>query len=176
MNFNDLDLSIKEQTRTVNINDKEIQVKEYLPIEDKQSLIQITLQQSEVNGLIDYILLDAYFGLYTVMYYTDLEFTDEEKSEPLKLYDILESNGIIDEVFNYIPIVERDQLQNCLDSTIEKIIPYKNSLAYSFNNLINNFGGLLSNLNEYDVKNIMEQIQNNLINNVDENKNTIAET
>jgi len=43
-----------------------------------------------------------YFNLYIVYFYTNLNFTDKQKEDPAKLYDQMESNGLITEVIAHM--------------------------------------------------------------------------
>jgi len=53
-------------------------------------------------GMINEIKLEMYFNLFVIYMYTDLVFTDEEKENPAELYDVLQSNNIIDKVIGAI--------------------------------------------------------------------------
>ena len=96
MKYSDLNLKLNKETVIVKINDKvEVEVLQYLPIEDKIDLIQIALQRSLENGIYNPLKLDMYFNLYIVYMYSNFEFTDEEKADEFKLYNELQSNDII---------------------------------------------------------------------------------
>lgn len=157
MNFNDLDLKTNIKTRIVKVKDAEIKVKQYLPIEDKLSLIQISLQQATQNGVVNEIALTAYFYSYIIMFYTDLEFTDEEKQDIFNLYDKLENNDLIAAIIEAIPSDEYSSLINFLKEEQNNIMTFRQSAAY----LIGQFIDVLPSQ--------MEQI-GNIINNFDPNK------
>lgn len=116
MKYSDLNLSINNDTVITQTHGIEINVRKYLPIEDKIDLIEIALQKSEENGVYNEMKLAMYFNLYIVYMYTDLEFTDEEKADEYKLYNELESNNIIisvlgaldeyEELFHYLNIMK----------------------------------------------------------------------
>jgi hypothetical protein len=47
------------------------------------------------------------FGALEVIYqYTNLSFTEKQKEDPVKIYDLLEGNGIIDKIVAAIPEIE----------------------------------------------------------------------
>ncbi|MBR3673899.1 MAG: hypothetical protein IKN65_06445 [Clostridia bacterium] len=94
MKYSELNLSQNTDVNFVKIGDTEIEVLQYLPIEDKIDLIDIALQNAKENGIYDEMKLDMYFNLYLVFMYTNLEFSDEERADLAKLYDELESNGV----------------------------------------------------------------------------------
>lgn len=112
MKYSDLGLRKKDNVKTVKIGEAEIQVLQYLPIEDKIDLIDIALQNAKENGIYDEMKLDMYFNLYLVFMYTNLEFSDEERADLAKLYDELESNGIF---LDIIEAMDQDEYNNLID-------------------------------------------------------------
>ena len=77
-------------------NGNEIEVLDYLPIEDKYDLIMITLQKSLEDGYYNPIKIDQFFHLHLIYMYTNINFTEKQKEDENKLYDSLKSNGLID--------------------------------------------------------------------------------
>ena len=51
MKYSDLNLSINNETIGMTVNEVEIEVRKYLPIEDKIDLIEVALQKAEENGI-----------------------------------------------------------------------------------------------------------------------------
>lgn len=140
MKLEDFNFDMEEKKTCFDINGKTIEVKHYLPIESKVSLVQITIQQSIIeNGFINPILLDAYFNLYVVFYYSNIEFTDEEKQNALATYDLLESNGIIAKVEAGIPQDEFEDLFNLCTEYSNKYDKYINSTLNIVNTVIESF-------------------------------------
>lgn len=130
MKYSDLNLKINKETTIVKIDDNtEIEVLQYLPIEDKIDLIQIALQKSLENGVYNEVKLDMYFNLYIVYMYSNLEFTDEEKEDEFKLYNELQSNYIIVHVIAGMDEGEYDCLLDYLKSMQEANEMYRSSAA-----------------------------------------------
>ena len=137
MKYSDLNLKINTETTVIKINDNtEIEVLQYLPVEDKIDLIQIALQKSLENGIYNEIKLDMYFNLYIVYMYSNLEFTDEEKEDEFKLYNELQSNDIIAHVIAGMDEGEYDCLLDYLKSMQENNESYKKSAAALFQTFI----------------------------------------
>lgn len=157
--FNELNLTLNNEIKKVNVNGIEINVKQYLPVEDKVNLVQIALQQAMVNNMYDEALIEAYFYTYMVMYYTDLEFTDEEKAEPLKIYDLLESNNVFEAIFNEIPEYEYDDVFQYLTQQIDINIRYQTSLSFTITQFLNQISEATKNLNTKDWEKLAEIIQ-----------------
>lgn len=136
MNFTDLNLKTQYLTNTASFTyrnqagqDCEINVKEYLPISDKNDLIQIALQKAEEDGLYNEILLDVYFHLNIIYLYTDIEFSTEDREDEMQLYDLLETNGIITEVLAHMGEGEYQNLRELLITMRDLHMKYSNSAA-----------------------------------------------
>ena len=130
MNFNELELKINDKVRTLKFKNKDIKVKQYLPIQDKLNLIQIALQQSLDEGIYNDGLLTAYFHTYVVMFYTDLEFTEEEKQDVLTLFNLMDSENLIGSVIELIPQSEFGDLLEMLNNQQKNNMIFKQSAAY----------------------------------------------
>lgn len=127
MKYSDLKLSINNEVITTTVNEVEIEVRRYLPIEDKIDLIEVALQKAEENGIYNEMKLAMYFDLYIIYMYTNLEFTDEEKMNEYKLYNELESNGVISAVLGTLE--EYEILFHYLNIMKEAKMRYKTSAA-----------------------------------------------
>lgn len=127
VSFSSLKLKIESSIVPIIINNTEIEVKQYLPIEDKIDLVQIALQNAEENGIYNDLKLDMYFTLYLIYMYTNINFTEKQKEDEYKLYDILESNGVIDAVIAAIPETEYDNLVRYIEVMKHDILTYKNT-------------------------------------------------
>lgn len=136
--FASLKLKIKDEIKTININDKEVEVKQYLPAEDKYDLIMISLQQSKENGIYNDFKLDMFLHLNLVFMYTNLTFTDKQRENLPGLYDILETNGIINLVVKNIPEEELSNIYAAVSEIKDSLVVYENSFAGVANNFITN--------------------------------------
>ena len=163
--FKSLNLKRNDSIRVIKINDNEIEIKQYLPIEDKIDLVQIALQQAETDFGYNAMLVDVYFYLYIVYFYSNIHFTDEEKEQPLELFDILSSNGIISAVAAAIPSEEFEDIKDYIDTQFEMNTQFKSSLLYLFNIAIDKIKDATKYLNENDYEKILNGIKANLIEN-----------
>ena len=127
VDFKDLNLERKLSNKTVDINGYEIHVLQYLPIDEKDDLIEITLNKSLDNGVYNPVLLDKYFNLNILYCYTDIDF-GLAKIDESELYDILETNGIIDKVLEQMNKDEYDYLLKTLNDYKEDICKYRTSV------------------------------------------------
>ena len=138
VSFASLKLKTKDEVKTINIGEKEIEVKQYLPAEDKYNLIMISLQQSKENGIYNDFKLDMFLHLNLVFMYTNLTFTDKQRENLPGLYDILETNGIINLVVKNIPEEELSNIYAAISEIKDSLVAYENSFAGVANNFITN--------------------------------------
>lgn len=129
VSFNNLKLSTNKEVKIAEFNNTKIEVLQYLPIEDKNDLIQITMQKSFMNGYFNEILLDAYFHLNIIYLYTNLNITEKQREDELKLYDKIYSSGLLEVILGQLPEDEYKYLFNMLQEQVKDFLTYKNSAA-----------------------------------------------
>lgn len=139
MNFKEMNFKPYTDVNIISVKpDQEISVLKYLPIEEKNDLIAMTLQNSDEVGFYNPVKLQMYLELYTVYLYTDLEFTDEERADEAQLYNILKGNGIIDAVINTIPSEEWNQINMFYYDYLSKKEKYRSSIAGILGDFVEN--------------------------------------
>lgn len=130
VSFTKLGLNKEVKSSTITFNDVEIEVKNYLSIKDKIDLIDITLQESkEEDGYFNPIKIEMNFILNVIFLYTNINFTDKQKEDLQALYDLLEKNGLADEIVRAIPSQEYETLTDYLDETRESIERYNQTFV-----------------------------------------------
>ena len=122
-------LKLKLENETNKVEGTDIEVLKYLPIEDKVSLINIALQNSKEGSIYNPALLDAFFHLYIVIMYSNISFTEKQKEDPMKLYDVLKSNGLIDRIVLAMEEEEYTKLNDYLNQQLNDIYNYKKSMS-----------------------------------------------
>lgn len=127
--FTKLGLKKIEDTKTITINDVDIEVKQYLPIQSKLDFIANVISNSiEMdNKFANPVKEDAYFGLAIIDYYTNITFTDKQRENVNDTYDKLESNDIINKIISVIPEKEYNILFNGLKETSKAMYQHLNS-------------------------------------------------
>lgn len=126
------DTSVKE----IEFNGSKIEVLQYLPIDDKYSLVNITLQKSKDGSIYHPLKKDMYFHLNLVYLYTNLSFTDKQREDESKLYDTLQSSGLLDLILENIPEEEYKILYSFIEEYERDILNYQNTIAGIIANLI----------------------------------------
>ena len=129
VSFTKLGLKKKEEIKDITINDQVIEVKQYLPISDKINIITNVIENSaDDNNFANPVKVEVFANLEIMYAYTNISFTDKQKEDPTKLYDLLEENGVIAEVIAAIPENEYALLLGWIDETIEAFYTYRNSV------------------------------------------------
>lgn len=127
--FTKLGLKKVEDTKNITICDQVIEVKQYLPISDKINIITNVIENSaDDNNFANPVKVEVFANLEIMYAYTNISFTDKQKEDPTKLYDLLEENGVIAEVIATIPENEYALLLGWIDETIEAFYTYRNSV------------------------------------------------
>ena len=139
-------LGLKKNTNLIqlNWNDQIIEIKEYLPIQEKLDLIgRIVNQSLDDNNFVNPARLQIFMTLEIFYAYTNINFTDKQKEDFLGLYDLLVSSGLYKEVFNKLyEIAEFQVIDNTCHAVIDEVYKYKNSalgilqaVSQDYNNL-----------------------------------------
>lgn len=131
-----LKLKTNEAVETIEFQDSKIEVLQYLPIELKNELVQIALQNADEGDLYNPLILDMYLHLYMVYLYTNITFTEKQKEDEVKLYNTLQSNGLIDMVLEKIPEDEYNLILTYSERIIKDRTKYKTSTAGIIKNVI----------------------------------------
>lgn len=149
ISFNKLGLKLNDQDNIISWNDQEIEVKQYLPVDNKLTIISDIINAcAEDAKFYNQGKLDIYFTLEIIYNYTNIKFTDKQKEDVCKLYDLLMSSGLKEEIFNNIPEEELDWIYNVIICSIDNIYKYNNSIFGILDNISNDYEGLNFNIEE----------------------------
>ena len=138
ISYTNLKLKVNTEVNTFDFNGNQIEVLKYLPLEDKCALINLALQSAKENAIYNPARLEAYFHLYIVMLYTNINFTEKQKEDKIKLNDTLKSNGLIDQVLMNMDEDEYSALCEYLNQQESDILNYQNTIAGIVDNIIEN--------------------------------------
>lgn len=128
--FSKLNLKKKEDVQALKLNDLEIEVKQYLPVNEKLILISNVINNaaSQDATFKNPVKVEIFGSLEIIYNYTNLTFTEKQKEDPSKLYDLLEENGVIAAVVAMIPEDEYQFLIDGIDSSMDAFYNYQNSV------------------------------------------------
>ena len=126
--FNKFKLKMPEPTGMV-FNDIEIEVKRYLPINDKLNMIGTVIENAaDENKFFNVGKLELFYTLEVIKNYTNITFTDKQLKDPCNLYDLIKTNDLFDRIVEIIGIEEIDHGYNMLMTTVDAIYKYNNSI------------------------------------------------
>lgn len=141
--FAKLGLKINNDIKTFSMNEQDIEVKQYLPINEKLRLIgDIIAQATDDNNFSNPVKLDVFTKLEIIFTYTNLAFTEKQKEDLIKLYDLLESNGVFTLVLNAMNPTELMTLQNGIKECSDAIYTYRNSVMGILDVISKDYGDL----------------------------------
>lgn len=132
------------------------EVKHYLPFREKLEMITKIINQSvDDSGFYNPMRVKLYTVLEVVYAYTNLSFTEKQKEDPFKLYDLLVSTGIFMDVLKEIAEHDWADIQDNIKTTIDNIYKYRNSVLGILEAVSDDY----SNLN-LDVNQLQSQLAN----------------
>lgn len=154
--FTKLGLKINNTVKTIIIGDQEIEVKQYLPVNNKLEIIENVISQAmDNNNFANPVKLNVFLRLEIIFNYTNISFTDKQKEDLVKLYDILESNHIFTTVIDALPEEEYNTLVDNLFECADNLYQYRNSVY----GIMEVLGKDYSNL-DVDINSIQEKLGN----------------
>ena len=124
-----LGLKVNQDVKNIEFNQQIIEVKQYLPINEKLELISSVINSAaDENNFSNPIKENVFLTLEILYHYTNINFTDKQKEDPVKLYDLTVSSGLVNKVTNLIPEEELDEVINGVAQSVKAIYTYRNSV------------------------------------------------
>lgn len=141
--FTKLGLKVNTDIKTIDFNEQKIEVKQYLPISDKLDLIAKVINLSaDDNNFANPIKVEVYSTITIIEAYTNITFTEKQKENITKLYDMISSSGMFNVIAENIPAEELNNLFVGIKDTIEAVYKYRNSLMGIFENITADYSNL----------------------------------
>ena len=165
-----LGLKVNQDIQIVDFNEQDIEIKQYLPVNEKLMLISNVLNLSHDNNNFANPVKISVFTTLEIMYaYTNINFTDKQKEDPTKLYDMLISTGLAKKVINAIPEEEYHEIICGISDTIDAVYAYQNSVMGILDSISQDYSSLDLNATEIQKKlsdpnnmELLKQILSNL--------------
>ena len=124
-----LGLSVNKETTSFKWNDQNIEVKLYLPSQEKLELCSRIINDSvDDQNFYNPGRVAIYQAIEMILAYTNINVTEKQREDPCKLFDLLHSSGFADEVYRRLPETEIKTVTNIVEATIHNIYEYKNSV------------------------------------------------
>ena len=154
--FSKLGLKNNNQVVNINYNEQAIEVKQYISVNDKLKLISNIINNTvDEHSFCNPVKVKVYLLIGIVENYTNISFTEKQKEDIVKLYDLIQSNGLFDEILTAIPEEEFNDLLNSTWDSVDAIYTYRNSVM----GILDNVSADYDNVN-VDVNKTIEQIKN----------------
>lgn len=156
--FSKLNKKVDNEPKIITIDGNNIEVKQYLPISQKWEMIReicINALEPETK-FFNPISIEVSTALNTLFYYTNISFTDKQKEDTFKLYDMVVQNGLLAEVYANIPESEHNFILDIIEETITSNENYNFSALGIIENVVKNYGQT-----EFDVEKLREKLANN---------------
>lgn len=130
VSFNKLGLKVNSQVETVDFNGETIEVKQYLPIQQKLKMIGDILNAAyeTENNYSNPVKVEVLTTLEIIFNYTNINFTEKQKEDSPKLYDLLYSSGLVNQITQKIPASEIAFVASGVKETSKAIYDYRHSL------------------------------------------------
>ena len=152
-------LELKKNTNILELPWKTqvINIKEYMPIEEKIGIIERIVNQSlDDNNFANPARIEVNMVLEIIFAYTNINFTDKQKENRLDLYDLLVSSGLWAAIINKLNTTnELAIIQETVYEVIDEVYKYKTSVLGILQAVNEDYNNL-----ELDATKISEKLDN----------------
>lgn len=156
ISFSKLGLKTNNEVVNIHFNDQVIEVKQYISVNDKLKLISEVINNTiDEHSFCNPVKVKVYLALGILDYYTNINLTEKQKEDPVKLYDCFQSSKLLHQIYNTIPEEELNDLTKGTWDSINAIYTYNNSAM----GIMDNLGKDYSSLN-FDASAIQEKLGN----------------
>ena len=153
VSFTKLGLAKNQEVKIVNWNEQDIEVKQYLPVNEKLTLISNVLNNAhDENNFSNPVKVNLFTALEIMYAYTNINFTDKQKEDPVKLYDLLSGSKLYDKIVENIPVEEYLEVMNGIDETIDAVYTYRNSVMGILDTVSSDYSNLNLDASEIQKK------------------------
>lgn len=155
--YSKLGAKVNTDIKTITVEDKVIEVRQYLTVAEKLALIGrvIELAHDVNNNFSNPLKTEVYLSIEIISEYTNITFSEKQKEDPAKLYDTLYCSGWLNTIFEAIPEEEIKVLRRTLRATQNAFYAYRTSVL----GLLDNISTDYSDLN-FDISELQEKLSN----------------
>ena len=156
VSFTKLGLKVNQDIKTIEFNGQSIEVKQYLPVNEKLELITNVINlAADDNNFVNPVKIDVLTTLEIMYAYTNINFTDKQQENIAKLYDLVISSGLAKEVINAIPENEYHEILSGVKTSVESIYEYRSSALGVLESISDEYKST-----DFDVSQITEKLSN----------------
>lgn len=128
VSFTKLGCKRNTDVEIVNFNGVDIEIKKAIPIAEKATIVANVLYAAFGDQRYPNPIRKNMFLTLEKMYaYTNINFTDKQKEEPSKLYDMIMDSGLYAAVARAVEFGEFEIIDDYVDVAIEDFMTYNNS-------------------------------------------------
>ena len=148
--FTKLSLSKNTSTKELDWNGQKVEIKQYLPIENKLEVISKIISFSADDHIFyNPCKVEIYELLEIILAYTNINLTDKQQEDVLKLYDLFISSGFSTKVKELIPEDELKYIHEGAWAAIKEFYRYRDSAM-----------GIMEQISLDKLTDIIDQIKN----------------
>lgn len=153
--FTKLGLKLNKEIKTIIWNDQEIEIKQYLPVNEKLEMISRIINASFDDEMKFYNIgkIEVLTTLEFVSTYTNIGFTEKQKEDVCKLYDLLISSGLYAAIITEIPKDECEWIEDVTMDSIESVYSYQNSVMGILDTVSSDYSNL-----DFDASEIQKKL------------------
>lgn len=112
--FGKLQLTKNTSVNTIDWNGISIEVIQYLPTDDKTAMFERVLNSAvDDNGYYNITKINFWLDLEILFTYTNISFTEKQKEDLFKLYDLVKGNGLLKAIKE---AMNQDELTEIIDT------------------------------------------------------------
>ena len=140
-------------------NEQSIEVRQYLPVNEKLELISNVINKSaDQNNFANPVKLEVFAMLEMLYAYTNINFTEKQKEDEIKLYDYFISSGLWDNIKEAIPESEFCSIMSGIFRCAEAVYTYRNSLMGMLESIGQDYSAL--DLDATEIQNKLKDPEN----------------
>lgn len=152
--YGKLGLAKNTDVKVFDFNNQKIEVIQYLPIDEKTQMFERIINNSaDSNGYYNITKVNFWLDLEIVFTYTNISFTEKQKEDLFKLYDLMKGAGLIQMVKNNMNAEELAEIIETVWDTIKNIYKQANSAL----GIVQALAADYDNLN-LDITNLQEKL------------------
>ena len=131
--------------------EENLEIKRYLPIQQKLEMIGNVIEMAHdmESNYANPVKTKVLFDLEIMYNYTNINFTEKQKEDPAKLYDLLYSSGLLKQVQTILGDEYSKTLQDLIDSQ-KAVYDYRNSVLGILDTVRTDYSNL--NLDAADIQ------------------------
>ena len=126
--YGKLGLTKNTDVKVFDFNNQKIEVVQYLPIDEKTQMYERIMSSSaDNNGYYNITKVNFWIDLEIVFTYTNISFTDKQKEDLFKLYDLMKGSGLLQMIKDNMNVEELAEIVETIWGEIKEVYRYATS-------------------------------------------------